>query len=65
MHDDGVSTLSHQEEWCPSCMHIFSIYHAVQAPEPDSNDLSAEEVASVKLFQLNTPSVVNISNIGW
>ncbi|KAL3146385.1 hypothetical protein ABBQ32_003070 [Trebouxia sp. C0010 RCD-2024] len=36
----------------------------MKAPEPDSNDLSAEEVASVKLFQLNTPSVVNISNIG-
>lgn len=46
-------------------MHPSSeLYHDVQAPEPDSNDLSAEEVASVKLFQLNTPSVVNISNIG-
>ena len=44
---------------------VPSVLSYVQAPEPDANDLSAEEVASVKLFQLNTPSVVNISNIGW
>lgn len=35
----------------------------MKAPEPDSNELSQEEIASVKLFQQNTPSVVNISNI--
>ncbi|DBA68502.1 TPA: hypothetical protein ACH3X2_013788 [Trebouxia sp. C0005] len=35
----------------------------MKAPEADSNDLSQEEIASVKLFQQNTPSVVNISNI--
>lgn len=49
---------------CSGMVVPAAFCHDMQAPEPDANDLSAEEVASVKLFQLNTPSVVNISNIG-
>jgi hypothetical protein len=34
-----------------------------QAPVGDANELDSAELQSVKLFQENTPSVVNISNI--
>ena len=34
-----------------------------QAPQGDTFELDASERASVELFQRNTPSVVNISNI--
>ena len=37
---------------------------SVQAPDPKDTDLSAEEKSTVALFQRNTPSVVNIANIG-
>ena len=43
---------------------VTTVLCVLQAPEPDTNDLSADEVASVKLFQQNTPSVLNISNVG-
>ena len=36
----------------------------LQAPEPDKSELSAEELQTVELFLQNTPSVVNIANIG-
>lgn len=36
----------------------------MQAPKPSANDLSPEEMQTVQLFLDNTPSVVNIANIG-
>ncbi|KAK9833357.1 hypothetical protein WJX84_002035 [Apatococcus fuscideae] len=36
----------------------------MKAPDPRDTDLSADEKAIVELFQRNTPSVVNIANIG-
>ena len=36
----------------------------VQAPKPSPAELSPEELQTVALFQENTPSVVNIANIG-
>ena len=35
-----------------------------QAPKPSPAELSPEELQTVALFQENTPSVVNIANIG-
>ena len=35
-----------------------------QAPAPSSSELSPEEMQTVQLFLDNTPSVVNIANIG-
>jgi hypothetical protein len=35
-----------------------------QAPSPSPSELSPEELATVRLFQENTPSVVNVVNIG-
>ena len=36
----------------------------MQAPKPSPAELSPEELQTVALFQENTPSVVNIANIG-
>lgn len=37
----------------------------MQAPkEPDPSQLTPEEIQNVQLFIRNTPSVVNIANIG-
>ncbi|KAK9868536.1 hypothetical protein WJX84_011911 [Apatococcus fuscideae] len=36
----------------------------MKAPDPRNTDLSNEEKSTVELFQRNTPSVVNIANIG-
>lgn len=38
-------------------------FAAAQTPEGNADELDAAELRSVKLFQDNTPSVVNISNI--
>jgi len=35
----------------------------MQTPVGDAGELDAAELQSVRLFQENTPSVVNISNI--
>ena len=35
-----------------------------QAPKPSASELSPEELQTVQLFLDNTPSVVNIANIG-
>ena len=47
---------------------VGNIVHRVltlQAPQnPIASDLTAEEVQNVELFIRNTPSVVNIANIG-
>lgn len=37
--------------------------HRMQTPVGDAGELDVAELQSVRLFQDNTPSVVNISNI--
>ena len=43
------------------CHHAY--VSGLQMPQGEPSDLDAAELASVRLFQINTPSVVNISNI--
>lgn len=47
----------------PSMAKDSSILRESKSPLPSVSDLSADELAVVKLFQQNTPAVVNVSNI--
>ena len=46
------------------CARSGGTLGCLQAPQERRSELSEEEQATVSLFQQNTPSVVNIANIG-
>ncbi len=51
------------EQWLRYECLMLSEMLPDQAPEGDPSELDAAELRSVRLFQRNTPSVVNIANI--
>jgi S1-C subfamily serine protease len=58
-------SISQAEAAVPTGSPIAAVPATMQSkqPMPSTNYLSAEEIATVNVFQQNTPAVVNISNI--